>query len=79
MPRGSGGPSYMLIETNRGNANLIKEFTKANPEYPVANSLAYSIYKMLPNDTRYLCPFRQKNHGASRQLYNAFITAFQSS
>ncbi len=49
--RGSGGPSYMLIETNRGNANLIKEFTKANPEYPVANSLAYSIYKMLPNDT----------------------------
>ena len=49
--RGSGGPSYMLIETNRGNANLIKEFTKANPTYPVANSLAYSIYKMLPNDT----------------------------
>lgn len=49
--RGSGGPSYMLIETNRGNNNLIKEFTKANPEYPVANSLAYSIYKMLPNDT----------------------------
>lgn len=49
--RGSGGPSYMLIETNRGNSNLIKEFTKANPEYPVANSLAYSIYKMLPNDT----------------------------
>ncbi len=49
--RGSGGPGYMLIETNRGNGKLIKEFTKANPEYPVANSLAYSIYKMLPNDT----------------------------
>ncbi len=49
--RGSGGPSYMLIETNRGNANLIKEFIKADPEYPVANSLVYSIYKMLPNDT----------------------------
>ncbi|WP_165749531.1 M20/M25/M40 family metallo-hydrolase [Cellulophaga sp. Z1A5H] len=49
--RGSGGPSYMLIETNRGNSNLIKEFTKANPDYPVANSLVYSIYKMLPNDT----------------------------
>lgn len=49
--RGSGGPSYMLIETNRGNGTLIKEFTKANPKYPVANSLAYSIYKMLPNDT----------------------------
>ncbi|MBN2869258.1 MAG: M28 family peptidase, partial [Flavobacteriaceae bacterium] len=49
--RGSGGPSYMLIETNGGNANLMKEFVAANPEYPVANSLAYSIYKMLPNDT----------------------------
>lgn len=49
--RGSGGPSYMLIETNDGNANLMKAFVEANPKYPVANSLAYSIYKMLPNDT----------------------------
>lgn len=49
--RGSGGPSYMLIETNGGNQNLIKGFKEANPDYPVANSLAYSIYKMLPNDT----------------------------
>lgn len=49
--RGSGGPSYMLIETNNGNANLIKGFTAANPKFPVANSLVYSIYKMLPNDT----------------------------
>ncbi|MCE2613866.1 M20/M25/M40 family metallo-hydrolase [Flavobacteriaceae bacterium D16] len=49
--RGSGGASYMLIETNRGNGKLIEEFIKANPRFPVANSLAYSIYKMLPNDT----------------------------
>lgn len=49
--RGSGGPSYMLMETNSGNANLMKGFVEANPQYPVANSLAYSIYKMLPNDT----------------------------
>lgn len=49
--RGSGGPSYMLIETNGGNANLMKAFVDANPKYPVTNSLAYSIYKMLPNDT----------------------------
>lgn len=49
--RGSGGPSYMLMETNRGNSRLIQEFIAANPEFPVANSLAYSIYKMLPNDT----------------------------
>ncbi len=44
--RGSGGQSYMLIETNRGNGKLIEEFTKADPEFPVANSLAYSIYKL---------------------------------
>lgn len=49
--RGSGGPGIMLIETNGGNAGLIEAFRAANPEYPVANSLAYSIYKMLPNDT----------------------------
>ncbi|WP_340201517.1 M28 family peptidase [Ascidiimonas sp. W6] len=49
--RGSGGPAYMLIETNGGNSKLIEEFYKADPSYPVANSLAYSIYKMLPNDT----------------------------
>ena len=44
--RGSGGPSYMLIESNRGNGKMIQEFVAANPEYPVANSLADSIYKM---------------------------------
>jgi len=49
--RGSGGPSYMLLETNGGNKNLIQQFKKANPKYPVASSLMYSIYKMLPNDT----------------------------
>ena len=48
--RGSGGPSYMLVETNGGNKNLVKAFNKANPKYPVASSLMYSVYKMLPND-----------------------------
>ena len=49
--RGSGGPSYILLETNGGNKNLIESFSKANTQYPVGNSLMYSIYKMLPNDT----------------------------
>jgi len=49
--RGSGGPSYMLMETNGGNKNLIKNFSEANPKYAVTSSLMYSIYKMLPNDT----------------------------
>lgn len=49
--RGSGGPSNMILETNGGNENLIKAFIDADPKYPVASSLMYSIYKMLPNDT----------------------------
>lgn len=57
--RGSGGPSYMLIETNRGNAKLIAGFQEAGVQYPVANSLAYSIYKLLPNDTD-LTVFREQ-------------------
>lgn len=49
--RGSGGPSNTILETNAGNTKLIKAFSKANPEYPVATSLMYSVYKKLPNDT----------------------------
>ncbi len=49
--RGSSGPSYMLMETNDGNAKMVDAFTQANVKYPVSNSLMYSIYKMLPNDT----------------------------
>ncbi|PRX52117.1 M28 family peptidase [Salegentibacter salegens] len=49
--RGSDGDSFMFLETNSGNAGLINSFKKANPEFPVTNSLVYSVYKMLPNDT----------------------------
>ncbi|MFD1094358.1 M20/M25/M40 family metallo-hydrolase [Salegentibacter chungangensis] len=49
--RGSGGNSFMLLETNKGNSALINAFQKAHPDFPVTNSLAYSVYKMLPNDT----------------------------
>jgi len=59
--RGSSGPSYMLMETNKGNAGLVKEFASANAKYPVSNSLMYSIYKMLPNDTD-LTVFREEGN-----------------
>lgn len=59
--RGSGGPSYMLMETNGKNSKLISEFLNANPNYPAANSLMYSIYKMLPNDTD-LTVFRENGN-----------------
>ena len=68
--RGSSGPSYMLMETNKGNSGLVKEFAKAGATYPVSNSLMYSIYKMLPNDTD-LTVFREQ---ANIQGFNfAFI------
>lgn len=68
--RGSSGPSYMLMETNHGNAGLVKEFAAANATFPVSNSLMYSIYKMLPNDTD-LTVFREQGN---IQGYNfAFI------
>ncbi|MDD7915648.1 M20/M25/M40 family metallo-hydrolase [Polaribacter ponticola] len=56
--RGSGGPSYMLMETNGKNSKLLSEFLAAKPNFPVANSLMYSVYKKLPNDTD-LTVFRQ--------------------
>ena len=57
--RGTAGPSYMLMEVNKGNAAMVNAFSKANPKYPVSNSLMYSIYKMLPNDTD-LTVFREQ-------------------
>lgn len=57
--RGTEGPSYMLMEVNEGNAALVKGFSAANVSFPVSNSLLYSIYKMLPNDTD-LTVFREQ-------------------
>lgn len=68
--RGSGGPSYMLLETNGGNKNLIEAFHKANTPFPVGNSFMYSLYKMLPNDTD-LTVFRE--HGNIDGFNFAFI------
>jgi hypothetical protein len=47
--RGNGGPVYMF-ETSNQDGWLIREFAEAAP-HPVAHSLAYEIYRLLPNDT----------------------------
>lgn len=49
--RGSSGPGYMLMETNEGNASMVDIFNQSGLSRPNSNSLMYSIYKMLPNDT----------------------------
>ena len=59
--RGSGGSSYMLMETNGKNKKLLTKFLNANPNYPAANSLMYGVYKKLPNDTD-LTIFREKGN-----------------
>ncbi len=47
--RGRSGPSLMF-ETSSGNGWLIREFAQAAPD-PIASSLFYEFYKLLPNDT----------------------------
>lgn len=49
--RGTSGPGNMLLEVTGGNAAMVKAFAQAEVDFPVSNSLMYSIYKMLPNDT----------------------------
>jgi len=68
--RGTEGPGYMLMEVNNGNANVVEAFDDADAAYPVTNSLMYSIYKMLPNDTD-LTVFREQ--GKIQGLNFAFI------
>ena len=47
--RGSSGPVYMF-ETSSGNQGLIELLQQATRN-PVASSMMYDLYKMLPNDT----------------------------
>lgn len=47
--RGNKGPSFMF-ETSDLNGWMINEFIKAAPQ-PIAYSLIYNVYKLMPNDT----------------------------
>ena len=47
--RGATGP-VIMFETSDGNGQLIREFAKA-ASHPAANSMAYEIYRLLPNST----------------------------
>jgi hypothetical protein len=49
--RGSTGPIPMVLEVNGGNKKLITHFANANIANPFANSLTYSVYKLMPNKT----------------------------
>lgn len=47
--RGNSGP-VMMFETSQNNGWLINQFAQASP-FPVAHSLSYELYRLLPNDT----------------------------
>jgi hypothetical protein len=47
--RGDAGP-VVMFETSEGNGGLIRELARFAP-HPRASSLAYDIYRLLPNDT----------------------------
>jgi hypothetical protein len=47
--RGTSGPSVMF-ETGDRHAWLVRELARAAP-YPVASSLSYDIYRLMPNNT----------------------------
>jgi len=47
--RGNAGPSQ-LFETSAGNGRLVAIFARSAPR-PIGTSLAYEVYKHMPNDT----------------------------
>jgi Peptidase family M28 len=71
--RGSGG-SAIMFETSDNNGWLIDQFAISAP-YPVANSLAYEVYKLLPNDTD-LTVFKQAGFAGLNFAYINGLTDY---
>ncbi len=64
--RGTKGPSY-TYEVSNDNGWIMREYAKA-VSYPIASSLAYEVYKLMPNNSDFTI---YKNLG-----YSGFNTAF---
>lgn len=73
--RGVRGPSIMF-ETSRQNGWLIEEFAETAP-HPVAHSLAYEIYRLLPNDTDFTV-FKKANLPGLNFAYINGITNYHT-
>ncbi|WP_238395725.1 M20/M25/M40 family metallo-hydrolase [Pontibacter pudoricolor] len=68
--RGNSGPS-MTFEISPENGWVIEQFAKAAP-YPIANSLAYEVYRKMPNDTDFTV-FRKEGYAG---VNSAFVDGF---
>jgi hypothetical protein len=73
--RGNSG-SAIMFETSNQNGALIREFARAAP-YPVATSLSYEIYKLLPNNTDFT-EFRQAGLAGLNFAYLNGLTHYHS-
>ncbi|MNK28782.1 Aminopeptidase YwaD precursor [compost metagenome] len=74
--RGNKGPSFMF-ETSDQNGWLIKEFIKAAP-HPIAYSLVYNVYKLMPNDTD-LTVFRMGGLSGLNIAFGMGVNAYHQS
>lgn len=73
--RGDQGPS-LLFETSAGNAALIDAVAQSTP-HPIASSLFYSLYKLLPNDTDFTV-FRPLKMPGLNFAFGAGLEAYHS-
>lgn len=74
--RGNKGPSFMF-ETSDQNGWIVNEFIKAAPQ-PVAYSLIYNVYKLMPNDTD-LTMFRQEGLDGLNFAFGMGLNAYHDS
>lgn len=74
--RGNKGPSFMF-ETSDQNGWMVKEFMKAAP-HPIAYSLIYNVYKLMPNDTD-LTVFRQGDLDGLNFAFGMGVDAYHDS
>ena len=74
--RGNKGPSFMF-ETSDQNGWMVKEFMKAAP-HPIAYSLIYNVYKLMPNDTD-LTMFRQGGLDGLNFAFGMGVDAYHDS
>jgi hypothetical protein len=69
--RGTSGPSVMY-ENAPGNLELIRQFGRAAP-YPIANSLAYDVSRMLPNGSDFMVYRRLGLKGLNFAFINRYF------
>jgi len=70
--RGNKGPS-ITFEVSPENGWIMREFVKA-VSYPVAHSIAYEVYKILPNDTDFTIFKKDGISGFNAALIDGYAT-----